>query len=279
MYAQKPRVSHTEGATSIRLEWQPVPGATAYRARYTRRGTSDVLSIRSVVSTHTTFDDLDPATEYTAYVSAVVITRRSAEAVVYFKTSPMVLSPSLGSGEEVFAALPIQTYTYSLAGTSLGYAFDASRPGLFVDGRFYQFATFFTGSIQDETHVDFTITHPTGNWIVSEDPSRYFDHTLLYVCVHGRTGWLDSNRLRIPGVIDVQDGGRALERSPSTRPASAALMTAASASLHAGDTGDEQRGYAFRTTFSSLVLSGDVYVRLGIPDDGRRTSGVRMVHD
>ena len=269
MRVPKPRPQVQAEATSATVAWPGLPAVSYYSVRYRLYGAPDDAASFATSQCEASLSPLLPGSNYTVLVGACIGTQRSQEAVVHFKTDDVSLLPSLGSGSALFPPEGVHALgrAYAAAAVATGYAFCDSAPALYVDGRSYQFCTFRAGRLRGRTHADLRLAGTLGDWSLAAAPGRYLDDVVLQVRVQddraadgaadgaaNQTGWLDANRLRVPGVLDVRDGGRVFD-------------------------GVVGRDWAtFRVTFSSVARTGDLYARVGLCA-GRSLSGIVLVED
>lgn len=270
----KPRVVARAETTSALVSWRPGGAPDVYFVvRYTRYGSSETISMLSVKESPARLTALAPATRYTAYVSAVMVTQRGQEGAAHFETSALQVMPSVGAGSALFPPGPPAAigHACALRATSRGYVFDASSTdstgagarAVVVDGRAYQFATFRAGTATGrEPHLDLRLVGAAGAWTRKvRSQTRFAADTIVQVKVDAAaagaatpgTGWLDACSLRVAGIVDDADGGRVFD----------------------GFVGDD--GCTFRVTLASEAREGDVFVRVGVADDGRSLGGVVLL--
>lgn len=260
MKPPKPRVQVEPDSTFAKVEWTPVRSASYYTVRYSLFESPETINELSVTSTSVLVTSLVPGARYTVYVKAVVVTQCSQETVVHFSTTISELQTSLGSGSTLFPGgvsdpNPYTDRTFHLKQDTNGYRFNTDAPAVFIDSHWFQFCTFDAGTTDHQRHIDLQLSGASGPWMTATDKSTYFDKTIVQVKVEGATGWMDANRLRVPGVLDAADGARVFD----------------------GLLGGEW--HSFRVTFSSIQCScsGRVLVRIGITDDERAICGVNLL--
>ena len=247
MKPSKPRVQISPESTFAHVEWTPVRSASFYMVRYTLFDSTETINQLSVTSCSVLITSLIPDTQYTVYVKSVVVTQSSQETVLHFRTTISEIQRSLAD--------PM----FHLKQDPNGYTFDKDAPAMFIDAHWYQFCMFDAGTTHHKSHVDLQLLGASGPWMTSTDKTRYFDKTIIRVRVEGdggATGWMDANRLRVPGVLDEADGARIFDGTI------------------------DGEWHSFRVTFSSLLqcsCSGRVLVKLGITDDSRAISGVKIL--
>lgn len=275
----KPRVRVTSDSTYAHVQWSPTTTPTSYTVRYARARAggqleAEVAIAELVVRTNEVLlTQLAPGTQYLVFVSAARLgaAQQSNQTIVRFETLALTVMDSVGSGSGLFdpapAALGLEgvAATHALARGATGYSYDHGQPGLFHDGDFYQFAIFRLdqGRATASTHIDLQLSGASGTWPEAPGPSstQWLDKTILLLTWADADGgvqpyWLNTNRLRVPGVVDLQDGARALERALGV--------------------------YTWRVTFSAVnprprSFSGPFYVKVGITSEGNRcVAGVRM---
>lgn len=245
----KARVSISVNAFAAELKWDNIPGASAYKVYYTLHNSSERINQLSVLYSPVIIKNLQPETNYTAFVSCINVTHIGPPTVISFKTSAVMLMENLGSGNALYTAIPIEDDDEkSLVRTSTGFSFGTSDTGLFVMSHFFKFATFSIGDITDRTHISIRLSNPSGDWLVN---GSILQDTILQVMIVNETGWLNANALYVAGIVDIQHGGRVLTRS--TDP------------------------YVRNITFGHKLMSGNVLVRVGINFVGcRQLSGVSI---
>lgn len=258
MKPPKPRVTIEPDSTFAEVSWEPVPQATYYTVSYSLEGSSVAVNTLRVTSTAVTITSLQPDTSYTTYVTATIITHHSHPTIINFRTIQSQVCTTLGSGDSFFPKdlTNLSSNTYGLQRTDAGYRFNPNGPAMFYDDRSFQFCTFYVGDTRNNTHLDLQLVGASGPWKTSEDKAMFFDDTILQVLVKDRTGWLDANRLRIPGIPDRENGARAFDGMV------------------------DGTWQSFRVTLSCLSpffsVRSEVYVRVGITDDGRGICGVKL---
>lgn len=254
MKPQKPRVSITLDSTFVTVEWDPITNSSYYTVKYSLASDNTIINTLNVTSCSVLLTSLYPNTQYTVYVCSTVITQSSQFTTLNFKTLPANIMQNEGSGNELYPS--DFTHTYDLEKRPEGYAFNPNAISLYVDGHFFQFCSFDLGTIKNKSYLKLQLQGASGNWITSTQKNRHFDNTILQVKIHGHTGWMDANALRVPGVKDSNDGARVFD----------------------GVVNGEWN--TIRITLSSIAWThyeGNIYVRIGLTNGQQTFCGVKIL--
>lgn len=266
--------------TSVRLSWDATVGASSYVVQYADGVSGVTLGSLAVDATVVDIYQLTPATKYAAVVYSVHRTLRSTGFKVVFTTPGITLVESLPcGGSELYpsAILLPETDEHALLRSAIGYTYggadDGADDGIVTNPRdtniggggaspyyyYYKFALFHAGRILTATtRIALQILTPGGAW--STDSAGALRATILQVALvfddgARRSQWYDANSPFLLGGTDAANGCRCcLAR-------------------------DEQASTSYRVvTFGrDIVKPGtDVFVRVGLPRDGRVLAGVRL---
>jgi hypothetical protein len=254
MKPPKPRVVVEPDATFANVSWTEIPRTTYYKVQYSLFNSTQIINTLSVTSSSVILTALKPNTEYSINVNTVVLTQSSQVTVIHFKTLSADIHENIGSGESDF---PITfERKYDLALRDYGYEFDQERPGLYLYDQLYQFCVFSLGVISNKSHIKIQLIGATGSWPISQTNRCHFDDTTIQIKIVGYTQWLDANRLRVPGILDKENGARVFDGTIN---------------------GEWQ---SLRVTLSCICeqqYSGNMYVRIGLTNNGRGLSGVKLI--
>lgn len=256
MKPQKPRVSIDLDSTFVTLHWNAIQSASYYTVKYTLASHHNIINTLNVTSCSAVLTSLYPDTEYVVYVNTTVITQSSQYTTLNFKTLSSNVIDNKGSGSDLY---PFDfSHTYDLAKNTLGYTFDPQSNSLYVDGFFFQFCCFDLGVVKNKPHLDLQLQGASGDWETVSEKNCHFDSTILQVKIDGHTGWMDANRLRVPGVKDKENGARVFDNIVNGE------------------------WNSIRVTLSSITSpngswQGTLYVRIGLSKSKQSICGIKIL--
>lgn len=256
MKIEKPRVIIDTNATFANVFWNSIPRASYYTVKYALNDApSTIINTLNVTSSSVILTSLIPETNYIVYVTTTVMMAQSQCTTIKFSTTSLNIMNNIGAGDSLY---PTNfSDKYNLKNTPSGYGFNPNTDSLYCNNDFYQFCVFDLGTISCKTNLTLKLEGTTGNWSICPNKTCYLLNTILQLKLQTITGWMNANKSKIPGVVDIEDGARIFDRAT-------------------------ENSNEIRVTLSNIPLSKytcKCYVRVGIINDNRNISGISLVKD